>query len=365
MSDRGTAGGYWAMAAAVVTGMAGALWLTPGNGASSAPVDEAALAANSFLSSLPSDLLESTHFPLDSPERHDWHFVPRSRRGASLLQLDDTQAELIGPLLATALSPEGLLTARGVIKHENILREVETARGIDASRRDPGLYHTTVFGKPSGRAPWAWRFEGHHLSLNVTQLPGSPPVVGPVFVGANPARVPAGPQAGFRLLAGEEDLARTLMSQLPEARRQRAMIRDTAFADILTGNDREARLEMQGLPASEMNAAERQALRALLELYATRFVDGTAKDILARIERAGFGKLRFAWAGSIEPGQPHYYRVHGPTLLIEYDNTQNGANHIHTVYRDLERDFGGDVLRAHYLYQTDREYRMAAGAAPR
>lgn len=329
-------------------GVVGALWLTPGSSAGRTPGDDAATAARAFLASLPAPLRGSASFAMDADERHDWHFVPKSRQGASLLQLDDTQAELIGPLLATALSPEGLLTARGVIKHENILREVETARGIDASRRDPGLYYTTIFGDPSPAAPWGWRFEGHHLSLNVTQIPGSAPTLGPVFVGANPARVPSGPQTGLRLLAAEEDLARALVSQLPEERRRSAMIRDTAFADIVTGNDREVKLELQGLPAAQMSAAERQALRALIEVYAARFVSASAKDILARIDRAGFDQIRFAWAGSLEPGQPHYYRVHGPTLLIEYDNTQNGANHIHTVYRDLQRDFGGDLLRAHY-----------------
>jgi hypothetical protein len=167
-------------------------------------------------------------------------------------------------------------------------------------------------------------------------------------MGANPATVPSGPQAGFRLLAGEEDLGRALITLLPAERRQAATIRDTAFSDILTGNDRDVKLDMAGLAAADMNGDERQALRALVGLYADRLVEESAKNVLARLDRAGFDKLRFAWAGSIESGQPHYYRVHGPTLLIEYDNTQNDANHIHTVYRDLERDFGGDALRAHY-----------------
>jgi hypothetical protein len=332
-------------------GAVAALWLTPGNGATRPSGAEAATAASAFLASLPEGLRKETRYPLDSGERHDWHFVPRSRNGASLLKLDDAQAELLGPLLATALSPEGLVMARGVIKHENLLREVETASGIDASRRDPGLYYTTIYGEPSVKTPWAWRFEGHHLSLNVTQAPGHPPAIGPVFIGANPATVPAGPQSGFRLLAAEEDLARALITMLPDARRQTATIRDTAFADIVTGNDREVKLELEGLEASAMSAREQQALRELIGLYAARFVGEAGRDILARMDQAGFGKVRFAWAGGVEPGQPHYYRVHGPSLLIEYDNTQNGANHIHTVYRDLQRDFGGDLLRAHYRKQ--------------
>ena len=326
-------------------GIAGGLWLSPSDAAQG---DEASHAANAFLKSLPADLRKATQFTLDSPERYDWNFVPKGRVGASLLKLDDAQSELLGPLLATALSPEGLLSARGVIKHENILRRVETERGIDATRRDPGLYYTSIFGKPGTATPWAWRFEGHHLSINVTQVPGLPPQVGPVFMGANPAKVPTGPQTGFRLLAAEEDLARALVQMLPEDRRKTALIRDTAFAEILTGNDREVKLELAGLAAADMSAGERQQLRALVELYVGRLVSASASEVLARLDKAGFEKLRFAWAGGVEPGQPHYYRVHGPTLLIEYDDTQNDANHIHTVYRDLQRDFGGDVMDAHY-----------------
>jgi hypothetical protein len=336
-----------AMGLALAVGMTGALWLTPSD-AARADRDAAADAANAFLKSLTPDLRAAASFKLDGSERFDWNFVPKARVGASLLKLDDTQAELVGPLLATALSPEGLLRARGVMKHENILRRVETERGVDASRRDPGLYYTTVFGKPGAAAPWAWRFEGHHLSLNVTQIPGRPPLIGPVFIGANPAKVLTGPQTGFRLLAEEEDLGRALIKVLSEDRRKSALIRDTAFSEILTTTEREVKLEMAGLSARDMSAAERQQLRELVELYVNRFVSPSAAEVLKRLDAAGFDNLRFAWAGGLEPGQPHYYRVHGPTLLIEYDDTQNEANHIHTVYRDLQHDFGGDVLSAHY-----------------
>jgi hypothetical protein len=329
----------------------------------------AAAAARSFLASLPAELRENTQFPLNSDERLAWHFVPKDRIGASLLELDDAQSELIGPLLASALSPEGLLKARDVMKHENILRRIETAAGAPlASRRDPGKYHTAVFGVPAANAPWAWRFEGHHLSINVTQLPGQPPIVAPLFIGANPAKVPDGAEAGFRMLADEEDLARELITMLTAERRKTALIRDTAFADILTGNDPKVKpLELAGLAAADMNPAERAQLRRLIEVYTGRVIDAAAKDALARIDQAGFGKVHFAWAGGIEVGQPHYYRIQGPTVLIEYDNTQNGANHIHTVYRDLERDLGGDPLRAHYepAYRNHRHYRMAAASPGR
>ncbi len=334
----------------VAAGVAGGLAVSPHAGAArSAGKDgPAETAANAFLASLPPDLRKSAAFPFDSPERTAWYFVPRERSGVSLLKLDDPQSELLGPLLATALSPEGLLAARGVMKHENILRRVETEAGIDATRRDPGHYYASVFGTPGPAAPWAWRFEGHHLSINVTLLPSQPPVMAPLFIGANPARVLSGPQTGFRLLAAEEDLGRELVTLLPEARRKVAMIADTAFPEIVTGNDPKVRpLALEGLAAADMSAAEQQQLRRLIELYTGRLNPDSAREALARLDRAGFAKVHFAWAGSIESGQKHYYRVHGPTLLIEYDNTQNDANHIHTVYRDLDRDFGGDVLRRH------------------
>jgi len=340
-----------AIVLSVAAGVLGALAVSPNAGAArTAGKDGAAEhAANAFLASLPAELRKSASFPFDSSERTTWYFVPRDRSGVPLLKLDDQQSELLGPLLASALSPEGLLEARGVMKHENILRRVETEAGVaNASRRDPGLYYTSVFGNPGAGAPWAWRFEGHHLSINVTELPGEPPVVAPVFIGANPARVLSGPQTGFRLLAAEEDMGRELVTMLPAARRKTATIADTAFSEIVTGNDPKVRpLDIEGLAASDMNEAEQRQLRRLIELYVGRLAPDAGKEAMARLERAGFGKVHFAWAGGIESGEKHYYRVHGPTLLIEYDDTQNDANHIHTVYRDLDRDFGGDLLRKH------------------
>ena len=248
------------------------------------------------------------------------------------------------------------------MKHENILRRVETEAGVaNASRRDPGLYYTAVFGKPSAAAPWAWRFEGHHLSINVTRA--SRPAA---HRGAGVHGRQSGARArGTQLQASgcsppRKTWAESSITMLSAGNRKVAMIRDTAFADILTGNDPKVqKLELAGLAAEQMSAAERAQLRQLIELYVGRVTPAAAKDALMRLDRAGFDKVRFAWAGGIEPGQPHYYRIHGPTLLIEYDDTQNDANHIHTVYRDLERDLGGDALRAHYRRDTiDGDYRV-------
>lgn len=307
-------------------------------------------AARALLQSLPEAKRAQAQLSFDSSERTNWNYVPARRAGVALAELDANQKTLIDPLLRSALSPAGFNTARQIVQHESILAEIE-----GNPRRDPELYYTAVFGEPGPRAPWAWRFEGHHLSVNVTHVDSQTQVVAPLFMGSNPARIPDGPKAGLRLLGAEEDLARDLIRMLPEKRRTRAMLADDAFSDIITRNDPKVRsLNMEGLAAGEMSPPEQTQLRKLLQVYADRMTESAAREQLERIERAGFEKLHFGWAGRLEPGKPHYYRVHGPTVLIEYDNTQNNANHIHSVWRDLERDFGGDLLRSHYeAHQTD------------
>jgi hypothetical protein len=301
-------------------------------------------AARALLQSLPEAKRTQARLSFDSSQRTNWNYVPTKRAGIALADLDASQKALIDPLLRSALSPAGVKTAQQIVQHESILGQIE-----GNPRRDPELYYTAVFGEPGSSAPWAWRFEGHHLSVNATHVDGQTQVVAPLFMGSNPARVPNGPKAGLRILAAEEDVARDLIRMLPEARRTRAMLDEDAFPDIITRNDPKVRsLKIEGLAAGEMSQAEQTQLRKLLRVYADRMTESAAREQLERIERAGFDKLHFGWAGSLESGKPHYYRVHGPTVLIEYDNTQNNANHIHSVWRDLERDFGGDLLRAHY-----------------
>jgi len=312
--------------------------------------NEGAKAARDFIDALPDSSRADALFSFESSERTNWNFVPMKRRGITLAEMAKDQRDLVDPLLRSALSDEGVAKATRIIEHETILGALEQERSVfNWRRRDPGLYYTTVFGTPAQGAAWGWRFEGHHLSVNVTHVAGQSQVVAPLFMGANPARVPSGPRAGLRILAAEEDAARALMRMLPAERRKRAMIAQTAFTDIVTRNDPKVQgLALQGLPAAEMSADEQAQLRKLLNVYAGRMTQAAAQEQLDRIERAGFDRLHFGWAGGLAPGEPHYYRIHGPTVLIEYDNTQNDANHVHSVWRDLERDFGGDALRAHY-----------------
>ncbi len=287
---------------------------------------------------------------LDDPVRTRWDFVPRARPGVPLGAMSAAQRGALESLVRSGLSDDGWARASAVVAHEPILRELERERGVpNYARRDPALYYALLFGTPAADSAWGWRFEGHHLSVNATAVGDGAPAVAPLFMGANPARVPSGPRAGLRLFAAEEDSARALLLALPPAQRAAARIADSTFGEIVTRNDPAvAALEPRGAPAADMADAQRAQLRALVALYARRMAPAVARAQLDRIERAGFGALRFAWAGGAEPGRRHYYRIHGPTVLIEYDNSQNDGNHVHTVWRDLENDFGRDLLREHY-----------------
>ena len=322
----------------------------PGFDTSALPV-----AARTFLATLNASQRAAVSFPFDDPERTGWAYVPQERAGIPLKAMEAEQRAAAFGVLGTGLSDRGTALARGIIELEGTLGALEGAVSGLWLRRDPELYYMALFVGPGSTPPWGWRFEGHHLSVNVTELGAHGRIVAPLFMGANPARVPSGPREGHRLLAAEQDLAFELLQMLDAPQRARATIAAQTFGDIVTRNDPTVRpMAFAGLPAAEMTIAQQRQLRRLLELYAGRMADSSASGQLQRIEDAGFGRLHFAWAGAHQPGNPHYYRIHGPTVLVEYDNTQNGANHIHTVWRDLENDFGGDLLRKHYVRQPHR-----------
>jgi hypothetical protein len=304
--------------------------------------------ARTFLSMLNDRQRAAALFPFDHPERTMWGYVPERRTGIALRAMNARQRAAAFELVGTGLSERGTGLARGIVELEGILQELEGG----GSFWDPELYFLALFTGPGGTHPWAWSFEGHHLSVNVTDLGPHGQIVAPLFMGANPARVPSGPRQGTRLLAAEEDLAFELLHMLDVGQRARATIAAYPPGTILTRDDPVVRpMAFAGLPAAEMTVAQQRQLRRLLELYAGRMADSSAARQLQRIEQAGFERLHFAWAGAHQPREPHYYRIHGPTVLVEYDNVQDGANHIHTVWRDLENDFGGDLLRRHYSRQ--------------
>ena len=325
--------------------------LLPFGTASAQTVDAAqriADAANRFLPSLDDGQRRKAMIAFDSGNRLDWHYIPRSRSGLALGEMRPNQADAARALFASVLNQRGLELLDGVRLLEGVLREQQ------GSLRDPGRYYVSVFGTP-GRFPWGWRFEGHHLSLNVALPAPGHVAVTPFFTGANPATVRDGPHRDFRLLGASEDLARRIMAGLNDQQRQAAIIANRSFGEIVASPQREQDLgNPRGLLLGEMSGAQRTLVEALMD----RFLGTLAADLMAqqkqRILEQGLATFRFAWAGSLMPGEAHYFRVHGPVTLIEHDNTQNSANHIHAVWRDLAADFGRDALADHYRQQKHR-----------
>jgi hypothetical protein len=283
--------------------------------------------------------------------RSDWHFVPRERRGLALADLDQEQRGWLKRWLATALSARGVARVDGVIELESVLRELESTPGHPALGRDPERYYVTLFGAPSDTEPWAWRFEGHHASLSFTVIGGAVSPT-PFFLGANPARVASGPLSGKRVLGEEEDAARALVKSLDERRRALASPAGEVPADVLNQPGRAASfLEPAGVAASELEPEERDALAALVALYASNLESELERSALERASDERAGELHFLWLGGVDEGEPHYWRVQSKAFAIELDDTQNGANHVHTLWRDFTGDFGEDVLSQHYAAQ--------------
>lgn len=310
--------------------------------------------AQAFLASLTDEQKGRVRFGFQDEERFFWHFVPgnnirqtykRDRLGLTLGEMNSHQKHLAQALLSAGLSQSGYIKVTSIMSLEDVLRILEKD---NTGRRDPDKYHFSVFGEPSEKGPWSYRVEGHHVSLHFTIANGKV-AAAPMFMGANPAEVKEGPRAGLRVLAREEDLARALVSSLDQGQKKAAVVSETAYKDILTEASRKASLEGQpsGLPAAKLNAKQRQMLDELLSEYAHNGPEQVAESRLARIRQAG-NSVHFAWAGAIAKGEPHYYRVAGPTFLVEYDNTQNNANHIHSVWREFDGDFGVDILKQHY-----------------
>jgi hypothetical protein len=337
-------------------------------------------------------------FP-DDAERRLWYYTPTDHGGLPLAAMGPIQQRNVHRLVATGLSTAGYVTVGAIIGLENILDQLE-GWSVDFGRergRDPTLYYITIFGAPGGGAPWGWRFGGHHVSLHYTIIGGEVAASTPNFLGADPAVSPLlGPHL-HRPLAAAEDLGRELFRALRAEQRARALVSPVAPTDLVgcnrphlhTGDrtlpipeifrrrfegrlaelvaDMQTQLEAtlgvqethldalsfsakpKGIAASMLDAGQTSILRELLGCYLARLPDQLA-DQQARLVDAEFDRLGFLWAGGAERGQPHYYRIQGERVFIEYDNSQRGANHVHTVWRDLANDFGGDVLARHYAH---------------
>ena len=319
------------------------VWLAAANFDTTAAMADAAKA---YLAGLTSQQQQQAVIPFSSEQRTDWHFIPLdNRKGVALRQMSPEQKQLAEALVAAGYSRQGIIKAHTIRSLEQVLKESENGKGPE---RDPEKYFVTIYGEPSEKGTWGYRFEGHHISASFTVVDGKVVSTSPNFFGANPAEVKTGPRAGLRALKREEDLARDLITAMTPAQREIAVVDKKALPDILTMNSRKAALSGQpnGLPFSQMSAQQKEILTALVSEYATNFPDSIAAARLDRFNKSKANSF-FAWAGGINRGDPHYYRVQTPAILIEYDNTQNTANHIHSVWRDFNGDFGLDVLAQH------------------
>jgi hypothetical protein len=310
------------------------------------PAEEMAQAAHNLLATLSPEQRSKATFELTSEERQNWHFIPRARKGLPFKEMTPVQQRLAHALLASGLSQRGYAKAVTIMTLEAILKDLEAGKG---PLRDEELYYVSLFGTPGDSHGWAWRVEGHHLALNFTISGGSQVAASPAFYGTNPADVLEGPRKGLRVLGTEEDLGRSLIRSLTEDQRKVALIATNAPKDIITSADRKVKpLPEAGLAFGKMKKEQQALLRSLVEEFVHRFRPELAASDLGKIQKGGWDKLRFAWAGGLEKFQGHYYRVQGPSFLLEYDNVQNNNNHIHTVWRDFENDFGEDILKHHY-----------------
>jgi hypothetical protein len=305
-------------------------------------------AASNFLQLLDTDLKAKAQFKFDDDERFNWHYVPRGRDGVSFHDLSQPQLDAAMALLKASLSVQGFKKATDVIALESVLREVEN-RGSDDAYRDPKKYYFSIFGSPSKNNAWGWRLEGHHLSLNFAALDNKLQSSTPSFFGSNPATIPSGSRRGEQILKDESALGFSLVNSFSAAQLKAVIVAENAYSDILSENKRKASLlSPAGLSYKEMTEPQKKMFMSLLDVYVKNYELGFSSTLMKKIEKAGIENLSFAWAGSLKPGRGHYYRIQGPMLLIEFDNTQNNANHIHTVVRDLTNDFAEDILREHY-----------------
>jgi Protein of unknown function (DUF3500) len=302
-------------------------------------------AAKAYLASLNPDQRKQTSFGLDNmDERTHWLYTPFLRHGLTLREMTQTQRNLAHALLSAGLSAQGLVKAHTIMSLEEILYILERGDGD----RDPNKYFLSIFGEPSERGAWGYRFEGHHLSVNYTIVDGKI-ASSPSFFGANPAQIVDGRRKGLRTLARQEDLGRKLLESLTEEQRAIAVVDKKAPEDMLTTNSRKAALNGQpnGLPFSKMTAPQKEAMETLIAEYANDFPPEIATQRMEQFRKLQ-GSAFFAWSGTTEPGKKHYYRVQTPEFLIEFDKALEDGNHIHSVWRDFKNDWGEDLLAAHY-----------------
>lgn len=307
---------------------------------------EMASAAQRFLVTLSPEQTAKAVFSLEDAERKNWHFIPRVRLGLPLKEMTPEQRLVAQALLATGLSSQGYSKALTVMSLEAVLAELEKGQTGKAVR-DPEMYFFSVFGTPKDGTAWGWRLEGHHLSLNFT-CSGKGTTSTPSFFGTNPGEVRQGPRMGLRLLEREEELGRALVKSLNEEQKKTALLGGEVPKDILNDPKRTELTSSEGVLVSSLSASQQEMAAQLVREYLGTHRTEVAATEWDRIKSAEWDRARFCWMGGVEPGVGHYYRIQGANFVMEYDNTQNGANHPHAVWRDRAGDFGTDLLKEHY-----------------
>lgn len=303
-------------------------------------------ATNTFLASLTAQQRNNGTYDFDDEERFNWHFIPRDRNGVPFKSMNAIQRQAAESLLKVFFSAKGYEKAEAVRNLESVLAEIEVNGRFD---RDPELYYITVFGTPGRDSNWALRYEGHHMAYNWTFVRGMGIASSPQFFGTNPAEVRTGEKIGTRVLATEEDLARALVTSLDSNQQAQAILEIEVPRDIYTAAEHEVSpLGDSGIAYDDLNSQQKLALMSIVEELTSTQPDVIANQRLRTIRDEGLDNIKFAWIGSTEKDDAHYYRVQGPSFLIEYDNTQNNANHVHLVWRDFSGDFGRDLIRMHY-----------------
>ncbi len=306
--------------------------------------------AKVFLAALTPEQKAKACFDFAAEERENWHFIPRERKGLPLKEMTPQQRLLAHALLNTGLSFRGSAKAVTIMSLEEVLYQMEGAdeskRAATREKRDPEKYFVSIFGEPADKGVWGWRVEGHHLSLNFTLKDGQMIRATPAFMGTNPGEIRQGPLTGLRVLGVEEELGRELVKSLTPEQFKTAFITTEAPKEMITAAEHKvSALSPAGLANSELNEKQKDMLTRIISEYIDRMRPEIADA--ARAEFQAGGPIYFAWAGGKERGEPHYYRVQGKTFLLEYDNTQNDANHVHSVWRSFDGDFGRDLLGEH------------------
>lgn len=312
---------------------------------------EMAEAAAALWKSLAPEQQKVAGFAFDDKERLNWHFIPRDRKGLPIKDMKEEQRKLALALLATGLSKSGYDKATTIMTLESILAEMEGANR--RFPRDPLLYYFTIFGTPDAKGTWGWRVEGHHVSVNFTIAGGKAIAGAPAFLGTNPGLVKEGPRKGLRVLGNDEEMGRKLAQSLSGDQKAAGITGEKAPADLILSPEGIAKQGLKpfdpaGISHGKLNEAQQAQLKALVKEYAHRLRAELAEQDLGKIDASGWDKVSFSWMGGLEPGQGHYYKVQGPTFILEYDNTQNNANHVHSLWHDPASHFGQDILKRHY-----------------